>query len=64
MNIYQLIQQQRVEKQRKLSNFVFETIKAFQENCVLKNPNSSTYEKTHAGIEICKYIDKRIHKEH
>lgn len=64
MNIYQLIQQQKAEQQRRFGNFLFETLKAFHNDCMLRNPDASVFEKLHASAELGKYFGKYIRREY
>lgn len=62
-DIYNLIQQQKIEQQRRFSSFMLETIKAFHSDYTLRNPNSSALEIIHASNELGKYMGKCIRKE-
>ena len=62
-NIYNLIQQQKIEQQRRFNSFMIETINAFHSDYTLRNPNSSAFEIIHASNELGKYMGKCIRRE-
>lgn len=61
MSIYYFIQQQ---QKRRFANFLYDTLKAFHNDCTLRNPNSSVFEILHASSELGKYMGKCIRREY
>ena len=64
VDIINFILLQREYSRQRFGNFVFETLKAFHNDCTLRNPLASTTEIFHAETELGKYIGKCIRREY
>lgn len=62
MDIISILLQREYNKQR-FGNFLFETLKAYKNDCTLSNQNTSTIDRLQASAELGKYFGKYIRRE-
>ena len=64
VDIINFILLQREYSRQRFGNFVFETLKAYHNDCILRNPYASATEILHANAELGKYVGKCIRGEY